>query len=58
MRVSAAQTPKYTKKQMKREIMMLKGMECCGFKASSPAGRVEILSGKHAGMKAQNQISS
>ena len=43
MRVSDAKTPKYAKKQMKSVIMMPEGMERSEFRASSPAGRVEVL---------------
>ena len=43
MRVSEAETPKYAKKQMKREITMPKGMDRWGFWASSPAGLEEVL---------------
>ena len=43
MRVSAAETPKYAKKQIKSEITMPKGMDRWGFRASSPAGLEEVL---------------
>lgn len=51
MRVSAEETPKYIRKQMKREVTMPSGMERCGWRASSPAGmeqtKSEALSGHH-----------
>ena len=42
MRVSAAETPKCARKQMKIVIKMLQGMERRGFKASSPAKVMEV----------------
>lgn len=54
MRVSADETPKYTKKQMKSEITMPTGMECWGLRASSPAGRAEVLGQENTLGKAQN----
>ena len=43
MRVSAAETPEYAKKQMKIVIAMLQGMERWGFRASTTAEREEVL---------------
>lgn len=39
MRVRAADTPKYAKKQMSRETTIPTGMERIGFFASSPADK-------------------
>ena len=43
MRVSAAETPKYAKKQIKSETTMLKGMDRWGSWASPPARWEEML---------------
>ena len=42
MRVSAAETPEYARKQMKIVIKMLQGMERRGFRASSSATVMEV----------------
>lgn len=47
MRVSADETPKYIRKQMKSEITMPNGMERWGQRASSPAGMERTLIQKH-----------
>ena len=42
MRVSAAETPEYARKQMKIVIKMLQGMERRGFSASPSATLMEV----------------
>jgi hypothetical protein len=48
MRVSAPETPKYIRKQMKSEVTMPNGMERWGQRASSPAGMERTLIQKHS----------